>query len=468
LGETLTVRNNFLGLNSEGTAAMPSLFALILATNTGAAPFDIRDNRFGAGGTTQVGVNVAAAGGASISGNTFGLGTGGQDLGFPNSAVRIVGSNVSVSGNTVGHGGAGVLVEGGDQNTLTGNTIGVGPGGSHAGTSGAGVAIRDRSALTDPAIGNTVGGDDAASENVISNGGTDAIEISGTPGALPQGNTVKRNRGTGNAGLFVDLGTDGFGDSTGANGGALPPTITSVTPTGASGTAGAGHTVRVFRAGGTAGSIEGFVGQAVADAGGAWSVTYAAPLAEGQLVTAAATDAAGNSSEYAPAVATAGPPAQPEGQGGGGEVGGGSATTPVVDTSRPNIAVAMRPSAFPAATRGDSIGSAGRRTGTTVTYRLSEPARAAFTVERRTVGRRVGRRCRRATRSNRSRRKCTLYVRVRGGFAHSGAAGTNRFHFTGRMNGRALKPARYRLVAGATDSAGNRSATKRRPFRIVR
>jgi hypothetical protein len=57
-------------------------------------------------------------------------------------------------------------------------------------------------------------------------------------------------------------------------------------------------------------------------------------------------------------------------------------------------------------------------------------------------------------------------VRVKGGFTHAGAAGTNTFRFMGRLRGRALRRGKYRLVAVATDAAGNRSAALRRPFRI--
>jgi hypothetical protein len=59
-------------------------------------------------------------------------------------------------------------------------------------------------------------------------------------------------------------------------------------------------------------------------------------------------------------------------------------------------------------------------------------------------------------------------VRVRGSFVHQGSAGLNRFRFSGRLRNRKLAVGRYRLVAVATDAAGNRSAAKRRAFRIVR
>jgi uncharacterized delta-60 repeat protein len=138
------------------------------------------------------------------------------------------------------------------------------------------------------------------------------------------------------------------------------------------------------------------------------------------------------------------------------------------DVTAPNVISLAVTRIFRASARGGSILGARRRVGATVRYGLSEAARTRFSVERARPGRRVGGRCVKTTRANRSRRKCTRYVRVRGSFVHQGAAGLNRFRFSGRLRGRRLLAARYRLVAVATDVAGNRSAAKRRPFRVVR
>jgi hypothetical protein len=66
----------------------------------------------------------------------------------------------------------------------------------------------------------------------------------------------------------------------------------------------------------------------------------------------------------------------------------------------------------------------------------------------------------------------TLNVRAEGAvlFAatHSGQVGANTFRFRGRIGGRRLSPGGYRLVARATDAAGNTGAAKRVRFRIVR
>jgi hypothetical protein len=126
-----------------------------------------------------------------------------------------------------------------------------------------------------------------------------------------------------------------------------------------------------------------------------------------------------------------------------------------------------------AAARGASATPAQRRRrrapiGTRVTFRLSEAASVRFTVERARPGKRVGGRCVKPTRRNRKRPRCTRYVRQRGGFTVAAGAGETRFRFTGRLRGRKLRPARYRLVAIATDDTGKRSAPKRARFTIVR
>jgi V8-like Glu-specific endopeptidase len=116
---------------------------------------------------------------------------------------------------------------------------------------------------------------------------------------------------------------------------------------------------------------------------------------------------------------------------------------PAVDRVAPIIStLSLSPVTFKAALRGGSIASP---IGTTVRYRISEDATVRFTIKR--VGRREG----------------VLRELV----ARASHAGLNRFAFTGRLH-RPLKPGRYRLVAEATDAAGNNSATESVEFRIVR
>lgn len=133
---------------------------------------------------------------------------------------------------------------------------------------------------------------------------------------------------------------------------------------------------------------------------------------------------------------------------------GAGATTPLPDLAAPSFAQGPRlsPSKFKAAK------------GSLLTYSLSEPATVAFTVERAAPGRKVKGRCVAPSRRNSKAKKCVRFVKVKGTFSHDGAAGANSLRFVSKK----LKPGSYRLVAIATDAAGNRSAPKRASFKIVR
>ena len=111
---------------------------------------------------------------------------------------------------------------------------------------------------------------------------------------------------------------------------------------------------------------------------------------------------------------------------------------------------------------------AGRPAGTMLRFTLSEPAAARLWLERARPGRRVGGRCVRPTRSNRSRRACVRYVILPGSVRRSLAAGAVRWRFDGRIAGRRAAPGRYRLALVATDAAGNASRVARVSVRILR
>jgi len=90
--------------------------------------------------------------------------------------------------------------------------------------------------------------------------------------------------------------------------------------------------------------------------------------------------------------------------------------------------------------------------GTRVTYTLSEDARVTFRVQK--CARPVGKRC-------------ALWRTLKGRIVRDGKAGRNRLRLRARIGGRELAEGRYRLVARAVDPAGNKSARKRKRFRIV-
>jgi hypothetical protein len=128
--------------------------------------------------------------------------------------------------------------------------------------------------------------------------------------------------------------------------------------------------------------------------------------------------------------------------------------------------LSVQPRRFRAASSGEAVASfkdkVVRPPGAFVSYSLSAAGTVQFTVERKLSGRKVGKRCVTRTRANRSKKRCPLFKPVKGSFADSGAAGQNRFRFSGRLDSRSLKPGAYRL----TGSAGG--ATLRAPFTIVK
>jgi hypothetical protein len=106
--------------------------------------------------------------------------------------------------------------------------------------------------------------------------------------------------------------------------------------------------------------------------------------------------------------------------------------------------------------------------GTLVTYSLNVAANVKFTVRQKLAGRIKGKgsraRCAKPSASKRSGRRCTRVVKLRGSFSQAGKAGANRFHFTGRLANRKLKPGSYVLVGTPAGGAGAATTS----FRIIR
>jgi virginiamycin B lyase len=107
------------------------------------------------------------------------------------------------------------------------------------------------------------------------------------------------------------------------------------------------------------------------------------------------------------------------------------------------------------------------RKGTSFVYTLSEASRVLFTIEAQQKGRKVGRKCQKPSKKNKSRKSCTRYVKA-GTFAQAGAAGANTKKFSGKIGRRTLKPGKFRATLLATDAAGNKSQVKRLSFAVVR
>jgi Tol biopolymer transport system component len=107
------------------------------------------------------------------------------------------------------------------------------------------------------------------------------------------------------------------------------------------------------------------------------------------------------------------------------------------------------------------------RVGTTIGVRLSAAGRVTLTFRGARPGRRVHGRCVRPTRRNRTRRRCTRYVRA-SALSFDGKQGANSVRFQGRLSARKrLALGRYRLSAAVT-AGGQTSPSRTVAFRIVR
>jgi hypothetical protein len=104
--------------------------------------------------------------------------------------------------------------------------------------------------------------------------------------------------------------------------------------------------------------------------------------------------------------------------------------------------------------------------GTNVRSSVSEAGTARYAVQRELRGRRVGKRCLKATRMRRKAKRCWRYQAVQA-YTRKVKAGSNVFWFTGRIGNLALAPNRYRVVMRVTDTAGNVSVNRWVRFRIV-
>jgi PKD domain-containing protein len=172
-------------------------------------------------------------------------------------------------------------------------------------------------------------------------------------------------------------------------------------------------------------------------------VSHAFARAGTFTVTVAAADALGNSSTATREVHVTAP----------------DTTAPTIRSlrlTRRRFAVSRRATALVAAAK--------LLRGSTIRYRISEPATLKLYVNRALAGRRRGKRCstQRAT-----GRRCTVYRRA-GALTRRAASELGGIAFSGRMARKPLRPGRYRITAVAIDANGNRSQRRYVSFRIVR
>jgi len=373
------IAGNYIGLNADGTAAIPNAGAAVkvgeAAHTVIGGPAAGDTNRINGG---SVGVLAGpAAGDLSVRGNLIGTEATGTGILAPPSNGIVVDSaelpspavEAEIVGNEIGmEGGVGISQQGQGawifDNRVFGAQIGIRTFESTEygnviegnlvedpvtngvlvennlneilanaifGAGGAGIRIQGAPPEF-RADGNLVGGSTTEDENFISGSGGAAIEISSREKTR---NEVARNAGIANGGLFIDLVAVFPSTEFGPNDGIEPPEIVAATQAGASGEAKVGAKVRVFRKqSAAAGELESFLGETLADGTGGWEVTYDGAIPAGTIVAATQTSKFGGTSELATAAVPGG------GSVDGGVVGGNAGS----DAGAAGSFIGQRPS----------------------------------------------------------------------------------------------------------------------------
>jgi hypothetical protein len=326
------VQGNLIGLRADGNAALRNDQNGVTITNS---PGNL------IGGSTTTARNV-------ISGNTLNSSADGVDILGESSDNNTVTGNyigVDIDGDTfIGNGGNGVLIQlGADSNTIGGTSAGErnvisansSDGVEITGSSTSGnlvlgnyIGVRadgispmfnngNGALIANSASNNTIGGTAAGAGNVIAFNNGDGVFISS---ATSIGNSILSNAIHSNTGLGIDLGANGvtpndIGDTdAGANNLQNFPVLTSVT-SGGGGTsiegtlnssANTSFRIEFFSssAGDASGNGEGqtFIGSATvatdASGNGSFTANFAVALPSTDVVSATATNALNNTSEF--------------------------------------------------------------------------------------------------------------------------------------------------------------------------
>ena len=302
-GNDNTVTGNFIGTDASGTTALRNEDVGI-SLKFGASGNLIGGNtpeerNLVSGNGTGVSIEGSGTDANTVSGNYIGTNISGTAaisntgngvyIGGGASYNLIGGSNATPGGacsgecNLIsGNGEGGVRIEGSGtmSNTVSGNYIGTdASGGAPLPNEDKGVYIRDG------AQNNTIGGSTTSEGNVIAYNGSDGVLVDGSGST---GNTISHNSITANGGSGIE-------NQNGGNTELAPPVITETAGMTVSGTACTGCALEFFSDDKDEGRV--FEGSTTAEGDGTFTFNRTESFT-GPNVTATATDADGNTSEF--------------------------------------------------------------------------------------------------------------------------------------------------------------------------
>ena len=131
------------------------------------------------------------------------------------------------------------------------------------------------------------------------------------------------------------------------------------------------------------------------------------------------------------------------------------------------FAVAKKPTAKAAAKKK---GKKKSPKGTKIRFTLNRDADVAFTIEKRTVGRKVKGKCVKAKKGRKvpKKKRCVRWVPAGKLTRAAQPAGARTLYFSGRIGKKKLRPGGYRVALQATATSGTSPVSKPLPFTVLR
>ena len=315
------VQANWIGMKLDGSSATNSSSGISVAPGGPSAVVGANRIRAASNGS---GIQTQSSNGEIVE----------NDIGGAFNGILVSGGGNLIEGNSVLTSGNSSLSITGNANEVFGNEF----NGSNFST------IFIKGSATE----NRIGADTTASENFFVGSTYSPIAI--IAGESTQ-NEIARNRGEGNGeGGFIFIGKANGAEANFPNGGIRPPTVSTALQSSAAGTAEPGANVRVFTKATEFGSeIESFLGEAIADGSGKWTVKYPSKLPLETFIAATQTNTEGGTSELAIVVTASDPeeekPKEKEKEAPAGCPGSGSSCggNPLPVVAAPDTKIAKKP-----------------------------------------------------------------------------------------------------------------------------